>query len=110
MLRYLNLDLLYNVNDFLFPLFYYQSCNYSSSYRVYCPMAKKCVYINPYYTICYDFITKKRNCQKDVIFDDTKYIFTENTAKYKNITYNKCKPFKLNSKDLYFLKNNTRIN
>ena len=111
---YLNLDLLYNIDNYLFPLFYYQSCGYKSSYKVYSPMTKKFVYINRCYGIYYDLITKQK-CLKEIlykriIFDDTKYIFTENTIIHITSFYNKCNPFKLNSEDLYFLKNNIRIN
>ena len=105
---YLNLDLLYNVDKYFYPLFYYKYINF----EVYCPITKKSVYISPCYSICYDFITKKRNWQSDknIDFNDTKHIITENTITWKNIIYKKCKPFKLNSEDLYFLKSNTRIN
>ena len=112
---YLNLDLLYNVDNYLFPLFYYNGCNYNykSSNKVYSPITKKCIFNSVYY----DFITKKmQNGYFIFDFDDTKHIITENTITWintitwKNIIYNKCNPFKLNSEDLYFLKNNTRIN
>ena len=108
---YLNLDLLYNIDNYLYPLFYYQSCNYKSNYRVYSPMIKKFLYIYSCYSVYYDFITKKMQTRYFILhFDDKPYIITENTITWRNIIHKRCNPFKLNSKDLYFLKNNIRIN
>ena len=109
---YLNLDLLYNLNKYLYPLFYYKNCdyNYKSSNKVYSPMTKKYIF-NSTENVYYDFITKKmQNGYFIFDFDDKPYIITENTITWRNIIHKKCKPFKLNSEDLYFLKSNTRIN
>lgn len=112
MLRYLNLDLIYNVNNYLYPLFYYNYSNYS--YEVHCPITKKSLYKSNSSTFYYDYITSKfqiKNGKYGKIFDKTKYVFTENIFNLNgSIFFNKCEPFKLDSEDLYFLKNNTRIN
>ena len=108
---YLNLDLIYNVNNYLYPLFYYKYCNNDPECEVYSPMTKKSVYKNCDYVIYYDFITKKYEYLAKIFdFDDTDCIFTENTLKYYDSILEKCKPFKLNKEYLYFLKSNTRIN
>ena len=105
---YLNLDLLYNVNNYLFPLFYYKD-NYGN-FEIYSPMTKKSIFTS-YYNIYYDFITKKYEYLSKIFdFDVTNYIFTENILNYRDSILKKCKPFKLESEDLYFLKSNTRIN
>ena len=104
---YLNLDLLYNVNNYLYPLFYYKN---KYVHVVYSPMTKKSVFKNNQDSITYlDFITKKYG-NSGSSFDTTICIFTENTLNHNGFIYNKCKPFKLESEDLYFLKSNTRIN
>ena len=107
---YLNLDLLYNTYNYLFPLFYYQY--YSDDlYEIYSPMTKKSVYKNCDYVIYFDFITKKYEYLAKIFdFDDTDFISTENTLMYYDSILEKCKPFKLNKEYLYFLKSNTRIN
>ena len=116
---YLNLDLLYNVNNYLYPLFYYKYEYISDTfiYGVYSPMTKKSIFKNKLLNlksyddlpIYYDYITKKYG-NLGSTFNETYHIFTENTLNYYNCIYNKCKPFKLNSEELYFLKSNTRIN
>ena len=110
---YLNLDLLYNTYNYIYPLFYYKYCNNDSECEVYSPITKKSVYINSYFiAFWYDFITKKYKSGSFVgIFDYTHDIYTENTINFNgSFILKKCKPFKLNKKDLYFLKSNTRIN
>ena len=104
---YLNLDLLYNVDNYIYPLFYYR-VKYGCD-EIYSPMTKKSIYKSDY-NIYYDFITKKYKYKGVSSFDDTHYIFTENTLNHNGSIYNKCYPFKLSKKDLYFLKSNTRIN
>ena len=109
---YLNLDLLYNIDKYLYPLFYYKIIHWG--HLVYSPMIKKSVYKNNH-IIYSDYITKKYNEYKEVslvsTFDDTGYIFTENTINFDGrFTFIKYKPFKINKTDLIFLKSNTRIN
>ena len=108
---YLNLDLLYNIYDYLYPLFYYNHYYYKIDNIVYSPMTKKFLFKYPSHSIYYDFITKKRCCLKPKrIGFYSNYIFTENTFNRNGVINNKCKPFKLNSEDLYFLKSNIKIN
>ena len=109
---YLNLDLLYNTYNYIYPLFYYKD-NYDYGRQVYSPMIKKSVYKNAYGITYSDYITKKYKYKVVSLvctFDDTGYIFTENTLNHNGFICNKCKPFKLESEDLYFIKSNTRIN
>ena len=106
---YLNLDLLYNVNNYLFPLFYYRD-DYGN-FKIYSPMTKKSVYEIEFCNVYFDYITKKYEYLVKIFdFDDTGYIFTENTLNKGGYIYNKCKSFKLTKEDLHFLKSNTRIN
>ena len=110
---YLNLDLLYNVNKYLYPLFYYGD-KYGKR-EVYCPITKKSIniHINDIiHTFYYDFITKnsKYNNRKISFTEYCKTrIFTENTLNRNGYIYNKCNPVKLTKKELHFLKSNTRI-
>ena len=92
---YLNLDLLYNVNNYLYPLFYY---NNKYDKEVYSPMTKKFIFISDY-NIYFDFITKKYGYLTKIFdFNNTNCIFTENTVKqYRHILY-KCKAFRLKKK------------
>ena len=107
---YLNLDLLYNTYNYIYPLFYYKD-NYDYGRQVYSPMIKKSVYKNACGITYSDYITKKYKYKGVSFFDDTGYIFTENTINFNvSFIFNKCKPFKLTKEDLYFLKSNTRIN
>ena len=108
---YLNLDLLYNTYDYLYPLFYYKNPRWG--YIIYSPITKKFVYENACQNTHYDFNTKKH---KDLFlvkifdFDDTEYIITENIINLSGSIYNKCKSFKLTKENIFFLKSNTRIN
>ena len=107
---YLNLDLLYNVDNYLFPLFYYKF-EYDYGRQVYSPMTKKFVFKDNQDSITYfDFITKKYGNSGSSFNYKIIFIFTENRLNHNGYVFNKCKPFKLNKKDLYFLKSNTRIN
>ena len=90
---YLNLDLLYNVNKYLYPLFYYKNA-YWGGYCIYSSMTKKFI-IGKY--IYYDV-------------NSINYIFTENRLIHNGFIFNKCKPFNLTKKEIVFLKNNIRIN
>ena len=114
---YLNLDLLYNVDNYLFPLFYYKYRNpfFKNEYKIYSPVIKKSILKIKIDDIYFDFITKKyRNESSDKFFnyaDVINGIFTENTINYPGCCiYNKCKPFNLTKKEIVFLKSNTRIN
>ena len=101
---YLNLDLLYNVDIYLFPLFYYYSN--SSQYFVYCPITKKSVYQYNNYNydyIYYDHITNLFKCKNN-----------ETGSVYYGIDfivklYTKCKPFFLEKEHIKYLKSNKRI-
>ena len=78
---YLNLDLLYNINHFLFPLFYYNDGNTS---EVYSAIYQRSVYKSNgirYYHYYLDAI--------NII----------------NISKNKCAPFELSQKEIDFLEN-----
>ena len=101
---YLNLDLLYNVNNYLFPLFYY---NNGISKEVYYPITKKSVlyfYSNEKrITDYYDYITFSF-CHKDDIngfLFGNKYHFTREKS-FTNTPINSviCAPFKISKEDL----------
>ena len=96
---YLNLDLLYNTYNYLFPLFYYQY--YSDLYEIYSPMTKKSVYKDSLDDISYfDYITD--NLALD-------YSITETEFNMSGIKFIRCKPFKLDKLSLEYLKSNKRI-
>ena len=78
---YLNLDLLYNVNDFLFPLFYYiRSSNDIIIKTVYSPITKKIISYQSNRFINIFYIDK---INIDIIYKTT--------------------PFKISKEDLEFL-------
>ena len=110
---YLNLDLLYNTYIYLFPLFYYKD-NYGH-YEVYSPMTFKSVFVNVNYNwfSLYDYKNSHTSCSENKVimkFYMQNCTFTENVFYYEKKVYmEKCKPFKLNSENLHFLKSNTRI-
>ena len=120
---YLNLDLLYNINDYLYPLFYYKNYNSYLS-TVYSPTTKKsiCFYCNEItglglyekrITNYYDYITLKYKNYDNTIyyFELDCFQFTEkNTTSCNIIRGYKCNPFYLDKDKLEFLKSNTRIN
>ena len=110
---YLNLDLLYNIDNYLYPLFYYKSETHK---EVYSPITKKsivCFHCNKI-TIYYDYIIlKKINLHNNTIyyFELDCFQFTEkNTTTYNIIDGYKCNPFYLDKEELEYLKSNTRIN
>ena len=114
---YLNLDLLYNIDKYLFPLFYYSKENYGyyGHYEVYSPMTFKSIFVNVNYNwfSLYDYKNSLTSCSEKVImkFYMQNCTFTENIFYYEKKVYmEKCKPFKLNPENLYFLKSNIRIN
>ena len=86
---YLNLDLLYNTYNYLFPLFYYQ--HYSNLYEIYSPMTKKSVY---------------KNSLEDISYY---YSITETEFNMSGIKFIRCKPFKLDKLSFEYLKSNKRI-
>ena len=94
---YLNLDLLYNIDKYLFPLFYYKGELYK---LVYSPMTNKSAYFyNNDFCVYFNYYLKKD------------YTITKDIIYYKDLLlYNKCKPFKINKKHLKFLENFISIN
>ena len=121
---YLNLDLLYNINDYFFTLFFYEFDFYYEYenlnvclYKVYSPMFKKSIdFFNNKDFIYIDYITGKYkndyNEIHDLNFIFSNYQFTEKEMRdhNNNIDGYKCNPFYLDKKDLEFLTNNIRIN
>ena len=108
---YLNLDLLYNIDKYLFPLFYYtyECCDNSYVYAVYTPTTKKAVFKNEVYIAYSDYMTKKYE-ELGKIFYSTNHKITENIFIQCGYIFKKCEPFELDKKDFFYLKNNTRIN
>ena len=109
---YLNLDLLYNIDTYLYPLFYYMG---ESVFEVYSPMTKKGVYIEDWIITYFDYISRKYyENQNDTITIRTiynKFNFTESHVLWDGeIILDKCIPFKLKKQDILFLKSNKRIN
>ena len=113
---YLNLDLLYNIDNYLFPLFYYKCKHFQHEKEVYSPMTFKSVFVNYNYNYfsLYDYKNSRisssnyKDIKKFFAYNCT---FTENVFYYEKKVYmKKCKPFKLNSENLHFLKSNIRIN
>ena len=108
---YLNLDLLYNVNDYLYPLFYYKQ---KYGRKVYCPITKKSIVNHDDTIIYYDYITFNYHfIENNIIFNfpnDIYYFTQENSLILTNIDGYKCDPFYLDKDKLEFLKSNTRIN
>ena len=113
---YLNLDLLYNVNNYLYPLFYYKG-RYTE--EVYSPTTKKSIlfyYVNEITSLYekrnyYDYITLKYKNYDNKIRGFDHCQFTEKTTtSCNNINGYKCDPFYLEKHELKFLKSNTRIN
>lgn len=105
---YLNLDLLYNVDKYIFLLFYCKRIINSTTYKtVYSPITKKSItYVyNTFVFLDYSTLNiKYKN-------DQTVYKFhqCQNFKRFKYIEKNKCKPFLFSKKDLNFLKSNKRI-
>ena len=107
---YLNLDLLYNVEIYLFPLFYYKDYY---SYIVYSPITKKStsgIFFRDYITLNFKWNTSYEPKEPQVFpFKKENYIVTEiEFIRYgsKDI---RCDPFKISKKEIDFLKSNTRI-
>ena len=113
MKSYLNLDLLYNTYDYLYPLFYYKSSTNNTRFEIYSPMTKKSVTL--YQGSCYfqtDFITRKaKSIEESMLFSYNKgFNFKETCVIFDNFKYMRTKPIKIKEKILKFLKSNTRIN
>ena len=104
-MSYLNLDLLYVLDNYTFPLFYYSN-KYRSFYKVYSPMTLKSIFKDS--RNYYDYLTKKtRLIDRTIVKFDTFEITEKNAIYYEN---NICESFKLSKKDISFLKSNIRIN
>ena len=104
---YLNLDLLYNVDIYLFPLFYYRNKSFFNKiFRVYSPMTKKSMYIEIDFDCKYiycdhiTFVYKNKNIKRLFDYDINIYLAE---------LYTKCKPFFLEKKYIEYLKSNKRI-
>jgi len=103
-----NLDLLENINRYLFPLFYYSNED-SREYEIYFPSTLKSVYFDLNFILFHDHLTKKelyrRNLEKN-----NKYSFTQKFSyigTFKDLK--RCNPFKISKKYLKFLNNKTRL-
>ena len=108
---YLNLNLIYNIFHYLFPLFYYKHKN--KKYEVYSPFTKKSIYFfgNHDNSLCYyyDYITFKYNLQGQEMpldFSYTSFMFREENFFSSQF---KCRPFKLTKENTDFLQSNIRI-
>ena len=113
---YLNLDLLYNVEIYLFPLFYYQK--HDILIYVYSPITKKSFtgfyYSKPRDPLYFDHITLNFCCEKpepqDYPFNEKDFTITETEfINFSGFKYIRCNPVKIPKKGLDFLKSNTRI-
>ena len=103
---YLNLDLLYNVDIYLFPLFYYNINSIHSQSFVYCPITKKSAYQYNNYNydyIYYDHITNLCKCKNNKT--GSFYYDIDFITRY----YTKCKPIFLDKEHIKYLKSNKRI-
>jgi len=115
---YLNLDLLENVNEYLYPLFYYKGNNCR---EVYFPVTKKSIYYNYNYNYKYNY-TKYYDYLNNTWTLPVKnssyiyklvaiYKFTENNIYWKDIEIcKKSNPFRIPKKDLNYLKSLNRLN
>ena len=104
---YLNLDLLYNVDIYLCPLFYYKYKKIDAI--IYSPMTKKYMYMYIYgckgqynYTY-YDDITNL--CKSENTISSFNNDIDSNISRY----YTKSKPFFLEKEHIKYLKSNERI-
>ena len=108
-----NLDILENINRYLFPLFYYKSLN-SIECEVYCPATLKSMYFfNFDCETLMDYSTKKSFnpfSRKIEFFPLNNYIFTRDFYYLGSVKYmKKCNPFRISKEYLNFLKSKTRI-
>jgi len=109
---YLNLDLLENVNKYLYLLFYYGFSNCSESREIYCSRTFKSV------RIYYKFITYFDNLNKTYkVYGDClvfkQYIkcrYTKNNSYYDGIIRSsKIQPFKISQEHLNYLRSSERL-
>ena len=108
---YLNLDLIYNIFHYLFPLFYYK--HKDKKYKVYSPFTKKGICFDCDNDCCYfDYITLKYNLQGQETSADFSFIsfkVTEEFFLWQVKKFFKCTPFKLTKEKIDFLQSNIRI-
>ena len=109
---YLNLDLLYNVNQFLFPLFYYSA---NRIRVIYSPMTLKSVCIEEKDVVrFFDYITQKIKMNNHTGPLEVKMEFTEETLEWsgifflEDVTLNRTEPFKFKKES--FLKSKINLN
>lgn len=106
---YLNSNLLENVNNYLYPLFYYCRNN-SKLKRIYCPATLKLVDIDPFYnSITYlDYLngTWRNSRRKWIYSKNFTHKYTEKYMYSDGISVGfLIKPFKISQENLNFLKN-----
>jgi len=104
MRSYLNLDLLYNIDNYLFPLFYYNS---ESGYKVYSPMTNKEIFIWGALYFPEKGIVLYHDYKTNVCLDENLKHILKKKENFNAVE--RCKPFKLLKKDINFLKSNTRL-
>ena len=118
---YLNLDLLYNVDKYLFPLFYYGFLTLDSVGEVYCPVSKKSIYFDfdsfNKRILLYDLITCNFIDENSIIHHfDEEFEYTQEKVKFGPFTLykytNKQSEIKsnINTGKFEFLYNNKRLN
>ena len=101
---YLNLDLLYVLDAFTFPLFYYSN---GSCFEVYCPINLKSVkFGSSGYTFYCDFITSKMKSDDRIFEFESNRMYSVHNARY---FLKSCNLFKIKEKEYLFLKSNKRI-
>ena len=124
---YINLDLLYNINEFLFPLFYYEykiftrlygmaleefQGRYTNFHVIYSPMTLKSVCIDPQdVDKFFDFFTQKIKVDNMIrLFNIYIMTFSEKSLNWDDRILNRTEPFKLKKEYISFLKSKTRLN
>ena len=115
---YLNLDLLYVLDNYTFPLFYYKKD--LESIAVYSPMALKSFFdafllehIDHITSKSYNCLFKENALIKIYNFEYKVIVFNITEENYFRIGYckmDKSEPFKLSKETKAFLKSNIRIN
>ena len=110
---YLNLDLLYNIDTYLYPLFYY-SDRYDLS-EVYSPMSLKSIYFfrdeGTPHTIYFDYLNLnfKKGEKIHLFLVSFTFNFTKEKLIFNQFVLNNSSSFKLKKQDILFLKSNKRI-
>ena len=109
----LNLDLLENVNKYLYPLFYYTYSNNEN--EIYCNITFKTVYYHYDSFIYYDYVNNTRKFIKEKFIEqlsthELNFIYTKNIiyANNEERAY-KTNPFKISQKDLNYLRSSERL-